>query len=118
MMLAQSFAKNFGLYGERVGTVSVVTENSSEANAVLSQLKIVIRPMYSSPPIHGARLVKEILTDAALEQQWNTECKAMADRIASMRTLLTTQLAAAGSTREDICDYGQHRSLGPSLSVI
>eukprot|EP00614_Pseudopedinella_elastica_P015152 CAMPEP_0172583742 /NCGR_PEP_ID=MMETSP1068-20121228/3303_1 /TAXON_ID=35684 /ORGANISM="Pseudopedinella elastica, Strain CCMP716" /LENGTH=321 /DNA_ID=CAMNT_0013377639 /DNA_START=303 /DNA_END=1265 /DNA_ORIENTATION=- len=54
MCLAQSFAKNFGLYGERVGTFSVVCGDSGQAAKVLSQLKLIIRPMYSSPPIHGA----------------------------------------------------------------
>ncbi|KAK5975435.1 Aspartate aminotransferase, partial [Trichostrongylus colubriformis] len=64
--LAQSFAKNMGLYGERVGAFSVVCENSEEAARVASQLKILIRPLYSNPPIHGARIVTKILNDAAL----------------------------------------------------
>lgn len=63
IMLAQSFAKNFGLYGERVGALSVVTASVAEASTVLSQLKLVIRPMYSSPPLHGARIVAQVLGD-------------------------------------------------------
>ena len=59
--LAQSFAKNFGLYGERVGTLSVVCADTEQAERVLSQLKLIIRPMYSSPPIHGALIVNEVL---------------------------------------------------------
>ncbi|KAH8078208.1 transferase [Aureococcus anophagefferens] len=57
---AGSFAKNFGLYGERVGTLSVVCKDTEEVERVMSQLKRIIRPMYSSPPIHGALIVKEI----------------------------------------------------------
>lgn len=63
IMLAQSFAKNFGLYGERVGALSVVTGSADEAARVLSQLKLVVRPMYSSPPLHGARIVSSVLGD-------------------------------------------------------
>jgi len=61
-LMAQSFAKNFGLYGERVGTLSAVCASAEEAKRVESQLKILIRPMYSNPPIYGARLVATILT--------------------------------------------------------
>lgn len=56
-VVTQSFAKNFGLYGQRVGALHIVTEGAEETKAVMSQLKIIIRPMYSTPPIHGARLV-------------------------------------------------------------
>ena len=73
MCLAQSFAKNFGLYGERVGTFSVVCGDSDQAAKVLSQLKLIIRPMYSSPPIHGAGIVKTVLADAELTKQYKGE---------------------------------------------
>lgn len=92
IMLAQSFAKNFGLYGERIGTLSVVTANKEEKERVESQLKTIVRPMYSNPPIYGARIVNEILSDPTLKKQWNQECKEMADRIKSMRHLLRTEL--------------------------
>ena len=98
--LAQSFAKNFGLYGERTGTFSVVTNSAEEREAVMSQLKLIIRPMYSSPPIHGANIVKTVLDDAGLTDQYYGECKTMASRIQSMRTLLVDKLKAAGSTHD------------------
>lgn len=47
--LTQSFAKNFGLYGERVGAASLVCADADEAARALSQLKIVARPIYSNP---------------------------------------------------------------------
>lgn len=62
-MLVQSFAKNFGLYGERVGALSVICDDADEAKRVDSQLKILIRPLYSNPPVHGARIVAKILAD-------------------------------------------------------
>jgi len=98
--IAQSFAKNFGLYGERVGALSFLTQNAKEAEAVESQLKILVRPMYSNPPITGARIVSTILSDAALTAQWRTEVKLMADRIIGMRQKLVDNLKAAGSKKD------------------
>lgn len=63
------------------------------------QLKIIIRPMYSNPPIHGARIVATVLNDPKLNPQWYAECKSMADRIIAMRTSLKADLAKEGSTR-------------------
>nr|AIT70230.1 aspartate aminotransferase [Colpomenia sinuosa] len=97
--LAQSFAKNFGLYGQRIGALSVVCNDAEEAARVGSQLKIVIRAMYSNPPVHGARLVAEILSDDTLAQEWAGECKAMADRIIAMRAGLRANLEKLNSVR-------------------
>lgn len=100
MLLAQSFAKNFGLYGERVGTLSAVCPDAETAGRVLSQLKLIIRPMYSSPPIHGALIVNEVLGDEALRAQYYAECKGMAERIGEMRTRLRAEIEGAGSSHD------------------
>ncbi|KAJ1564285.1 Aspartate aminotransferase, mitochondrial [Cladochytrium tenue] len=92
VMLAQSFAKNLGLYGERVGLFSVVVADKDEAKRVESQVKILIRPMYSNPPISGARIVTAVLGDPALRAKWEEEVKFMADRIISMRAQLRGHL--------------------------
>lgn len=92
ILLAQSYAKNFGLYGERVGALSVVCASSQEAQAVSSQLKIIIRPMYSNPPIHGARIVSTILQCPDLSATWAKEVDHMAQRIISMRARLRSLL--------------------------
>jgi len=97
LMVAQSFAKNFGLYGHRVGSFSVVTQSKEEAARVESQLKILARAMYSSPPLAGARVVTTILNDPKLNAQWKTDVKVMADRIITMRKLLKERLYAIGS---------------------
>jgi len=97
MYMCQSFAKNLGLYGERMGMLHVVCSKADEAKAVLSQLKMVIRPMYSSPPIHGALLVDRILGDSAAFDAWKSELKAMAERILEVRGLLRTGLEAKGT---------------------
>lgn len=65
----------------------------------MSQVKILIRPMYSNPPVHGARLVKTVLGSAALKQQWLGDVKLMADRIITMRQSLKDGLAKEGSSR-------------------
>lgn len=98
--LAQSFAKNMGLYGERVGAFSLVCGSKQEADTTMSQLKILIRPMYSNPPIHGARIASEILHDAKLRAQWLAEVQGMASRIITMREQLKANLKKEGSTKD------------------
>jgi len=95
--LCQSFAKNLGLYGERIGMLHVVCGNADHAKAVLSQLKLVIRPMNSSPPRHGAHLVCKVLGNKARFEKWKIELKAMADRINEARQLLRSGLEAKGT---------------------
>merc|ERR1712137_395113 len=97
--LAQSFAKNFGLYGERVGALTFLAEDEKQATVLRSQLNALIRPMYSNPPIFGARLVTEILEDAELKQQWLEEVNGMSGRIIRMREALVKGLKNAGSER-------------------
>ncbi|EYU29270.1 hypothetical protein ABFS82_05G130900 [Erythranthe guttata] len=96
-IVAQSFAKNMGLYGERVGALSIVCRNADVAGRVESQLKLVIRPMYSNPPIHGASIVATVLKDRNMFQEWTVELKAMADRIINMRTQLFDALRSRGT---------------------
>lgn len=70
IILTQSYAKNMGLYGERIGALTVTCNSQEEAAKVLSQIKILIRAMYSSPPLSGSRIVTEILTDESLRSEW------------------------------------------------
>ncbi|CAK8696744.1 aspartate aminotransferase, mitochondrial-like [Clavelina lepadiformis] len=99
ILLAQSFAKNMGLYGERVGAFSLVCSDQDEAARVESQLKILIRPLYSNPPCNGARIASMVLTDPDLKASWLAEVKGMADRIISMREQLVENLKKEGSLR-------------------
>jgi aspartate aminotransferase len=100
VLLAQSFAKNFGLYGERCGTFSVVCQTPKEAAAVKSRLQGIIRPMYSNPPKHGSTIVKTVLNDPVLSKQYYGECKKMASRIGDMRQQLVEALAKVGSKHD------------------
>ncbi|KAG5047300.1 hypothetical protein JHK82_016672 [Glycine max] len=96
--LAQSYAKNMGLYGQRAGSLSVLCEDEKQAVAVKSQLQLIARPMYSNPPLHGALIVSTVLGDPDLKKLWLKEVKVMADRIIGMRTTLRENLEKKGST--------------------
>jgi len=98
--LAQSFAKNMGLYGERVGAFSLTCSSKQEADKVMSQVKIIIRPTYSNPPLSGARIAQLILNDSGLRSIWLKDVKGMAERIMSMRKTLKEGLAKEGSSRD------------------
>lgn len=91
-LICQSFSKNFGLYGERVGTVTAVGANDQVAIALLSQIKRVIRTMYSNPPRHGAEIVHTVLGDAKLRQVWETELTEMRTRIGDLRKNFVAKL--------------------------
>lgn len=68
-----------GLYGERVGAFSVVCASPEEKERVDSQLKILVRPLYSNPPVHGARIASTILGTEDLRQEWLGEVKGQSD---------------------------------------
>jgi len=95
LLISQSFAKNFGLYSERTGAFSIVLGDGHHNNSinvvvdnVRSQLKTIIRPMYSNPPGHGAKIISKVLGDPQLYQEWQSHLKEMSGRIQEMRTKL------------------------------
>ena len=102
-LVANSFAKNFGLYAERAGALTLVAATSREADAAFSQAKRVVRTMYSNPPAHGALIVKTVLEDAALNRQWRGELDAMRARLVWARGALIQGLTARG-VRAD-CEF-------------
>lgn len=92
-LVCTSFAKSMGLYGERIGALSAVCEDEAQAATVLSVLKQrVIRPMYSSPPLHGARLAALLLEDPELNRLWRRDLHTMAQRILKIRADLRSAL--------------------------
>ncbi|GIU48005.1 aminotransferase [Shewanella sairae] len=100
LIVANSFSKNFGLYNERIGAVTVVGSNSEQTVNAFSQIKSTIRASYSNPPAHGALIVSTILEDAALKQLWHDELQEMRERIAEMRTLFVASLKSAGVSQD------------------
>ncbi|MES2949345.1 MAG: amino acid aminotransferase [Pseudomonadota bacterium] len=92
-LIANSFSKSMGLYGERCGALSVVCTDAQQAERVLGQLKFTVRQSYFSPPAHGGQIVAQVLRDPALRASWEQDLNAMRDRIRSMRLRLHAALS-------------------------
>lgn len=100
LVVASSYSKNFGVYRERTGAVSILTETAQASEAVQSQVVSTAREMYSVPPTHGATLVGMILEDAALRTEWDAELTVMRDRINGLRAQLVARLQERGVARD------------------
>lgn len=85
-------AKNMGLYGERTGAIHVVTADKETAQKVLSQVKILVRTNYSSPPKHGARIAALLMNDPELRAEWYRDIRTVKDRLTAMRHLLLAEM--------------------------
>lgn len=93
-LVSNSFSKIFSLYGERVGGLSVVCEDTDAAVRVLGQLKAAVRRNYSSPPNFGAQVVATVLNNEQLTASWLAEVEQMRVRILEMRQILVDALKA------------------------
>ncbi len=100
LMIASSFSKNFGLYSERVGALTLVATDVAVATNAQSHIKRCIRANYSNPPEHGSSIVSTVLNDPQLKMAWETEVSAMRDRINAMRHLFVETLSAKGAARD------------------
>ncbi|KAL1863108.1 hypothetical protein Daus18300_008100 [Diaporthe australafricana] len=96
-VVCASFAKNMGLYGERVGHLSIVTKSASSAKSVESRLAQLTRAHISNPPAYGARIAAAILGDSWLREQWERDLVTMSSRIAGMRKALYEELEKLGT---------------------
>lgn len=101
MMVCSSFSKNFSLYNERVGALTLIADSPELAAAVLSHVKLAIRTNYSNPPAHGGLIVQTILGDPALTQTWQQELAEIRNRINMMRKLLREKLDEHGAVLSD-----------------
>lgn len=88
MLVANSCSKNFGLYRDRVGSLSLLAADEATRDVVYSQVNNVVRTIYSVPPDHGAVVVATILNDADLKAAWRIELAEMRGRLREMRVLL------------------------------
>jgi aromatic-amino-acid transaminase len=100
LIVANSFSKNFGLYNERIGAVTLVAQDEDTAVRSFSQIKKTIRASYSNPPAHGGLIVSTILGNPALRQEWEAELTQMRERIAKMRVLFVQSLQDAGVSQD------------------
>ncbi|XP_059292143.1 aspartate aminotransferase, chloroplastic [Lycium ferocissimum] len=101
LLVAQSYSKNLGLYGERIGAINVLCSSADAATRVKSQLKRLARPMYSNPPIHGAKIVANVVGTPELFSEWKQEMEMMAGRIKSMRQKLYDSISAKDKSGKD-----------------
>lgn len=96
MLICSSFSKNFGLYRERVGALTIVAHDIEQAATVMSQVKLRIRYNYSNPPSHGAQIVATVLGDKDLKAKWIKEVAEIRNRINEMRHLFVKTLKDKG----------------------
>ncbi|KAI5861585.1 pyridoxal phosphate-dependent transferase [Durotheca rogersii] len=101
LVVAQSFAKNFGLYGERAGCFHAVTGPAPDAETTIariaSQLAILQRSEISNPPLYGARIASTVLNDPKLFAEWEENLRTMSGRIIAMRKALREKLEELGT---------------------
>ncbi|NCV51475.1 MAG: aspartate/tyrosine/aromatic aminotransferase [Gammaproteobacteria bacterium] len=93
VLVASSYSKNFGLYNERIGAITVVEETANDAVNAFSHVQAAIRAIYSSPPAHGGKIVATILGDSALKALWIQELADMRARIKEMRQAFVQGMA-------------------------
>ena len=96
IVICSSFSKNFGLYKERVGAITLKGASSEDVDKAFSNLKTIIRRIYSNPPSHGGAIVTTIMNDAALRAEWEGEVAQVRRRIAEMRELFVATLKNKG----------------------
>ncbi|XP_018083901.2 aspartate aminotransferase, cytoplasmic-like [Xenopus laevis] len=94
LFCAQSFSKNFGLYNESVGNLTVVGKDGDNVARVLSQMEKIVRTTWSNPPSQGARIVATTLNTPELFDEWRDNVKTMAERVLLMRAELKSRLEA------------------------
>ena len=91
-LISSSYSKNFGLYNERVGALTVVAAQPAAAETAFSQVKAVVRTIYSNPPSHGSQIVSTILQNTELRALWESEVRGMRERIAGTRVAMVEGL--------------------------
>ncbi|WP_406667956.1 aromatic amino acid transaminase [Gallaecimonas sp. GXIMD1310] len=101
VLLTTSGSKNFGLYRERIGGFTVVSENATRRDIVSSVVLSVARTLYSMPPAHGAAIIDIILGSDELTALWKDELATMRGRIHELRSMLVDKLHA----RQDKKDF-------------
>lgn len=97
LCVAQSFSKNFGLYGERVGALHLVTPLHLSSHAVQSEFLCMARAEYSNPPRYGVSIVEEVLGNERLRAQWERDLLTMSSRIRVMRHAFRHKLEENGA---------------------
>ncbi|EHK23134.1 uncharacterized protein TRIVIDRAFT_28524 [Trichoderma virens Gv29-8] len=115
MLVAQSFSKNFGLYGERVGVLHVVCRTEIARSKATNMLSRLSRAEITTAPINGAKIVAKVLGDTNLKQQWQNDLLHMSHRMKSMRKRLVDALLkrqTPGAWEHILTDIGMFSMTG------
>ena len=116
LIIVSSCSKNFGLYRERTGALTVICDSDASTKAATTLIAAAARANYSMPPDHGAAIVQLIMHDADLRSEWDQELTGMRDRINSLRSLLVERIAAAG-IEEDFSFIEREKGMFSFLGV-
>ena len=92
MLVASSCSKNFGIYGERVGLLSILCEHKGAVQPIASQIKQLVRSNYSTPPRHGAQIVSTVLSSPDLKKAWGEDLANLRARMKEMRHVFALKL--------------------------
>lgn len=92
LICTNSFAKNFGLYGERIGSLHFVTNSKDESKRLMTNVKLMARVIYSSPPLNGSRIVSTVLKNNELRREWEETLNQVIGRMKEMRKSLKQTL--------------------------
>jgi aspartate aminotransferase len=96
MIVCSSCSKNFGLYRERIGAISLVGKDSTKSEIAFSNILSVVRAIYSMPPAHGADIVATILGSQELTSLWHQELEEKRNRINGLRSFIAKKFAEKG----------------------
>ena len=99
-IICSSFSKNFGLYSERVGSLTILSSDNLVLENVVSQMKVCIRSNYSNPPSHGGDIVKLILSNPTMRKEWEKELSQIRNRMKKMRNDLVLKLHKLDSKKD------------------
>ncbi|MFT5483955.1 MAG: aspartate aminotransferase [Halieaceae bacterium] len=116
MIVASSCSKNFGLYRERTGTLSVIADTEAHAGNALKQMLNVARGIYSMPPSHGAAVVETILADIELTENWATELASMRQRINGLRVDFAEKALSSG-VNQDFSHIAREKGMFSFLGI-
>lgn len=89
-LVTESFSKNMGIYGERVGCIHVVSNNKQEIPRIHNLLTNIFRTSCSFAPLFGARIGANLIHN--LKSQWDQDVLEVYERMKSVREKMFTKL--------------------------
>ena len=116
LIVVSSCSKNFGLYRERTGAVTLICESAESCETSSTLLAAAARANYSMPPDHGAAIVQLVMNTPDLREIWNNELNEVRNRINRLRSLFVQRLRAA-SIEQDFSFIENEKGMFSFLGV-